>query len=236
MTLRIEGLHEDLQAHLRTPSPFGENTVMLHHPLMIDIGPMEKYDSTFLDLINRRYQFARQAVDAAFQAGDWSRYVFRHERPYRLEALLRAAEAGLRGDPAAFWPLVASVWIDTENVREMFDEWVELWGSDVPERARVMDEDEQAALAALPETVEVYRGVGHAAAVRGLSWTTDHDKAVWFAQRFAADQRRAPYLAYGRVAKADVLAHFLGRAESEIVALPETVELADVETLPREAR
>lgn len=234
MALRIEGLDEDLQPYLRTPSPFGAGTVMLHHPLLIDIGPMEQYQPDMLDMfVNARYRHQRQAVDAAFASGNWSRYVFGHERPYRLEALLRAAEAGLRDDPAAFWPLLAETWIDSENIREMRDAWLDLWGSDVPERERVMDEEERAALAALPETVEVWRGVGHEDAVHGLSWTVDRDKAAWFARRFAVDQRRTPYLAFGRVAKADVLAYFLSRAESEIVALPESVELTDVETLPR---
>jgi hypothetical protein len=49
----------------------------------------------------------------------------------------------------------------------------------------LMDEDEKSIYTNLPEVVEVYRGLpDKKAKERGLSWTTDLQKAKWFAKRF----------------------------------------------------
>lgn len=65
----------------------------------------------------------------------------------------------------------------------------------------------------LPETITVYRGVGHGANVHALSWTTDIEKAKWFSQRWSEDG--AVYSA--EIDKKDILAYFSTRGESEVV-------------------
>jgi hypothetical protein len=59
--------------------------------------------------------------------------------------------------------------------------------------------------------------------VRGLSWTADKKKAEWFAGRFPTLNDKG-FVASGWVRKDDVLAHFIGRQESEIVVLPDKVQ------------
>jgi hypothetical protein len=55
--------------------------------------------------------------------------------------------------------------------------------------------------------------------IRGLSWTLDRDKAIWFAKRFSMLPRLTPRLVEGFVHKRHVLAYFGGRKEKEIVSM-----------------
>jgi hypothetical protein len=210
-----EPLHPDLVPHLTT----GSLGPMLHHPLVINVIHHDMQNG----FTNKQYLAKKAAVEEAEDEGNWSRYIFMHERPYRFDALMQAAKQGLARDPKQYWDMVGSVWVDSENIHESFSAWHRLWSAPMPGRENCMNEDEQAALAALPDTITVYRGVGHAAARRGLSWTTDKARAEWFANRFSGHRGRRPHVYQGTVAKKDVLAHFLGRNESEIVALPENV-------------
>ncbi len=79
----------------------------------------------------------------------------------------------------------------------------------------VSDQDD---VTAPTEVLTVYRGVQGYGSPRGLSWTTDLDKAVWFARRW-------PYLPLGTVWAAEVppkhvLGMFHGREEAEVVVNP----------------
>ena len=82
----------------------------------------------------------------------------------------------------------------------------------------LMDEEEQAQLAALEDTVTVFRGVTsiNSDNLRALSWTLDYETADWFAHRF--DEDGTVYEA--RIDKAHIFALFNGRGESEIVLDP----------------
>ena len=92
-----------------------------------------------------------------------------------------------------------------------------------------MDPKERHALNAMPKVFTVYRGVAHVEASRGMSWTIDREKALWFARRFAGDDKRTPLLITANVRRIDVMAHYLGRNESEIVVMPEHVEILSVD-------
>jgi hypothetical protein len=216
-----EELHPDLVPHLRT-GPLG---TMLHHPLIINIVQTPMHNAH----TNAMYEQKTKALASAAKEGNWAKFVFLHERPYRLEAILSAIEYGIEDDPKTYWGLVGSAWTDSENINESINKWIDLWEACVPERVSVMDEAEREALQALPQLIRVYRGYGHAEAVEGLSWTTDEAKARWFAKRFSGYQGSRPHLATGMVDRNDVIAHFLGRNESEIVVLPESV--MDIEVI-----
>ena len=58
--------------------------------------------------------------------------------------------------------------------------------------------------------------------MKGWSWTTDPDKAEWFARRFAVRGKEC-FVAEGTVSKQYVIAYFTGRNESEIVVDPRRV-------------
>jgi hypothetical protein len=87
-----------------------------------------------------------------------------------------------------------------------------------------MDEQERNALAALPYELTIFRGIGHVThSWRGMSWTLDEQKAIWFSRRFA-DERDRPVVYRGLIEKARVLAHLLGRKEAEVVVFPRNVK------------
>ncbi len=217
-----EDLNADLAPHVTTAS----GITMLHHPLVIEAmySPMRN------KWINAYYAQKLASLKRARDEGDWSSFVFVHERPYRVDALVEALDEGLSGEEA--WDIIGSVWTDTENVQEMFDHWIRIWTSGIPGRERAMTEEERADFNAMPDTIEVWRGVSHKQAAKGLSWTTDRSKAVWFAGRAKAiNGGTGRYLVSGTVSKSDVLAYFTGRGESEIVVLPEKVRIAKTKIL-----
>ena len=136
-----------------------------------------------------------------------------------------------------FCKLAADVWIDSENIHRNLNEWREVWSMVPPsKRESLHEEQDWEALESLPERFEIYRGIGVEAAINGLSWTTDVDKARWFADRntnlAGSDVDAEPILLTGTVNKSEVIAYFLQRGESEIVVLPEKVESIRRETLP----
>lgn len=65
----------------------------------------------------------------------------------------------------------------------------------------------------MPEEITVYRGIRGRGSLKALSWTTDIEKAEWFAKRW--DKNGKVYSV--NVSKDDVLAVFSSRGESELV-------------------
>ena len=61
--------------------------------------------------------------------------------------------------------------------------------------------------------------------MRPWSFSTNRDKAEWFANRFAMLEGGYPMLSIGTVDKSDVLAYLLGRGEFEILAPPDKVSI-----------
>jgi hypothetical protein len=177
-----------------------------------------------VEKINECYRAKKESVARAITEKNWGTYVSLHERPYRLNALLDAVEAGLAG--AEYWKLVGRVWTDSENIWQHAKIWRHIWSTTDSGRAAAMDDEEQKTLAALPNTVTIYRGTEYPRNRRPLSWTLDQEKALWFANRFA----KSGYLLTGEIQKKDILAVILGRKESEVVALK--VKVLEVRQLP----
>jgi hypothetical protein len=76
--------------------------------------------------------------------------------------------------------------------------------------------EERNALANMPGSFRIWRGLVFRGRAQGLSWTIDRDKVVWFAQRFAMG--RGGRLIHADVERRNVHAFFQRRKESEIVA------------------
>jgi hypothetical protein len=76
----------------------------------------------------------------------------------------------------------------------------------------------------LPHNTTLWRGAVPKGC-RGLSWTDDRDKAVWFAERFNGGSMKTGYLYRLEVTPAMVLARFSeSRNEREWVLSPEALE------------
>jgi len=77
-----------------------------------------------------------------------------------------------------------------------------------------MSPEGRAVLASLPDPVQVYRGALPKFA-RGLSWTTNLDVAVWFAERYGLGKVFTTALP-----RAKVIAYLDHRSEYEIILNP----------------
>ncbi len=72
--------------------------------------------------------------------------------------------------------------------------------------------------------MRVYRGVGVGRNSRGLSWTRNLEKVVWFSNRFNTEERYG-YVQTAIVPKNEIFAYFNTRREEEIIC---SVKQSDV--------
>lgn len=135
---------------------------------------------------------------------------------------IKYAKDGLSA--AEFSEILADAWIKSEapnmDVNVSKTELVGLFSQ--ADKQSLMTESEQKRFADLTETVTVYRGVTsyNAKNVRALSWTLDRSKAEWFAHRFGEDGK----VYQAQINKADILAIFTSRNESEVVLNPRKLQ------------
>lgn len=79
----------------------------------------------------------------------------------------------------------------------------------------LMHTEELATYNKLPKTIHIYRGVtsGKKKDIISLSWTTDHDMAVWFSKRFG----NKGFVCEADIAKEDILAYWDLNNEAEVI-------------------
>ena len=118
-------------------------------------------------------------------------------------------------DAQDFAHVVATQWKSDEAPSKHLTAWLAMFRIAIAYLGcYVTDTDES-----LPDDLALWRGVARSRYARGMSWTLDQEKAVWFARRFATDQD-SPRLYRVQVEPHDVLGYFAGRQESEIVIDP----------------
>ena len=190
-------LHPDLKRHLQPMPGFGQ---ALKHPLVFSVPYFGDAEN---ERLNKYYEHQRQRLDDAIATKNHFKYIFTHERPYRVDALLE-----LEGEitTAAFNPLILEVFIDSENIAENTDVWEHLFddltGTDPWDTLKLLPE----------EPFTIYRG-GH---IQGFSWTTDIELAKWFANRWG---KKEPVWK-ATVSNGDVIGFYNGRKESEVIVYP----------------
>ena len=222
---RQEELCEELSARLYDDGPIGKT---IQHPLVHEIS----YHPFMNAVYNFRLQKKKEAIQQAIATKDWIKAVVLHERPWRINALHKIMLHGYIDDPAEYWPVLVEFWIDSENIHQNYDLWIDLWSAEdmgCP-RQHGMGESELATLAALPEEITVYRTVACEEYANGLSWTLDLDVAIGVFARHpnVLVHRDGAKLITGKLRKDDVLVYLDTRDEAEIVVLPDTVEIVDV--------
>ena len=210
-----EDLDPDLVPYLvendtTSGSPF---TTYIKHPLVFSIPHLPSLNAS----VNGLYRQKVEGLQEALAEGEWNSVVYLHERPYRLWAFRTYME---KMNDAQYWELLGDIWVDSENIWQNEGDWRDCFHSTRPGSEGMMDDDERATLAAMPSRLTIYRGFTHDDRVDGLSWTLDRSRAEWFANRLARSDD-TPYVATAVVRTEDVLAHFTGREEDEIVVLPE---------------
>jgi hypothetical protein len=81
----------------------------------------------------------------------------------------------------------------------------------------------------LPERVTVFRGCGRRR-VRGMPWTTDRERAVFFARGGRFPSPPDPVIACAEVAKADLFFVSVARKESEVILDPYSIKRLRLES------
>ena len=197
-----EDLNPELVDYVEDPVE-GLGLVFIKHPLINEL-----YHEAMNAVINARYELKKEAVEEAREKGDWSGFVWLHERPFRFTALLEALGTG-------YWDagnlteeeneLVESVWIDAENPGVNRDVWLTLFEA-MP----------CGALDKLPKKFTIYRGTGADDDNNGISWTLSKKVAKFFADRFRDDG----VVLEREIARSDALFYTNGRGEEEVIFNP----------------
>lgn len=204
----IEELHPALAEHLVDAPRLGR---CIQHPLVYSVPHYDQLNA----FVNRQYVQKMQAVTDAIKQREWSQAIALHERPYRWDALLML---GGRMSDVEFWEMFGWVWTDSENIWQHSRTIRRILQCGRAQRHKMMSNDEQAALSALPSVVTVHRGHG-LRNDNGLSWTLDRDKAAWFATRW----KQRGWVTSGQVSRSNIIARFDGRGEQEVVCFPRSV-------------
>lgn len=159
--------------------------------------------------------------------GDWYSFIHHHDRPQRLQEFWNN-QNDIPEDQ--YWKVLGSVLTDLEGSTINRTEILMLLMSRKNPQ-QMMNEKEQGEFSKLPEMIPVYRGC-KSDMQDGLSWTTDREKALWFANRYAKLNPKVVVVS-GEVPKSKVFAYFLGRGESEILISPGAVQNKTVEKIKK---
>lgn len=198
-----EELSPELRRYL---TPAGEIPFpTLRHPLVFSVP--------YYEPLNKHLNLQLKSKQEALETAKPHKYVFLHERPYRVDAF-EDIEDSLSNKE--YWELLGSIWTDSENIWQNQERWVELLASRRKNQRYFMDADERKALKALPDLLTVYRGAAKGVNEDGLSWTLDEAKAKWFSGRLRR-KGEVPKVLKRTIHKSEVFAYLLGRDESEII-------------------
>lgn len=119
---------------------------------------------------------------------------------------------------STFSKLFGDIWVESEDPNN--DANVSLaelvkWFK-ISDKTKLMNEEDYHTWLSFPETLTIYRGVAVGRKPYGLSWTTEKEKAEWFAHRYDTE-KKAGYVQYVEIQKNEALAYFNTRDEKEVV-------------------
>jgi hypothetical protein len=194
----------------------------IKHPLVFSVPHTEQMNAYCNAQLKQKLEMLKEYEEKK----EWSGYIFCHERPYRFEAFFKLAMNRADDIPdEQYWKLLASCWIDTENMWQVEPYVRALVTSHRPKKECFMDEEDHKFFDKLPDEFLIYRG--HQKPNRnGVSWTLSYWRAKWFAQRF--EHKGVGKVSYARCKKEDVIGFLGGRGEYEVAILPEKLEIKSV--------
>lgn len=169
--------------------------------------------------INWQYRQVTKHLEKLRKEKKYLAAILMYDLPSLLDGFITEIEGA---DDKTFWTCLAAVWTNGEAPWANRKLFLQLFNAPRPHREYLMDADERKTFKKLPDELTIFRGFGGDRG-KGLSWTLDREKAVWFAKRFHAVHGRPGRIIEGVCNKVDVIAHFTSRKESEIVIDPEKV-------------
>jgi hypothetical protein len=200
--------------------------MLVKHPLVYSVPHHDAMNA----VVNAQFRAKVEAVAAAEQKGEWGKYLALHEKPYRVEAFHHVKN---KLGAFEYWELLSEVWVSLENVWQYQQVLKQLIFDPVPKdllvsRHHMMSLDEQFVFNGLSGQIRIFRGcLKHNK--KGLSWTLDREKAIWFANRFA--KHAQPLLVSGYVDADKIAAYLDCRGEKEVILNPNHVEGWNVKKL-----
>lgn len=185
--------------------------VWVKHPLVFQTWPSPNQ-------ANYALRMKKRLLAEAERDEKWGSYIFLHERPHRMTALWTLwSEQRIGRDTLR--DLLPQVWLDTELPHQFGD--VPVWLFAAAGFVHDLDDDCETPPWNDGDMVRIYRGA-NAADPPGISWTTDHERAVWFSKRW--ENHRGPAVVFTGLAPAHkIRGYFTGRNESEVVIEPDDV-------------
>lgn len=207
--------------------------IVVHHPYTTS-GVTALHSSEDTEIVNLledkaglakwRHQL-KQKIDAAESVIDIYDFI---TKPYSLSFIDLAQNHLSKADLSR---LLRNAWMHAEFLynNPVFSraQFAELFRKCEP--SILMTPEECAAFSALPNEIELYRGVRKCSKkIRGMSWTTSLETAEFFSKRFSEGHSRGD-LYKAQIRKSDILAYFLERGEQEIVV--DTRGLRNIEKL-----
>lgn len=185
---------------------------MVKHPYIISIPHVPEWNA----MVNAKYKLVRKIVRQAFEHKNYERYIQHHERPYRLDALVDCYtnEQVHEGNLGELAQLALEVWRDSEFPNKNREIWWTIF-NDIGEAylKKFADRD-------INEGETIYRGIcveGDIFNDGGVAWTTEYEKAVWFAERFELEGE--PVVLKTTYRSDSFVGIFDGRGESEVLSL-----------------
>lgn len=184
----------------------------------LDLTPEQQVDAR----VRRHARHIAGLKGWARRRRDWEAYLSLHGHGECLVAFASIClEPEVRGE--TYWRLLSEVWSRGESFPPHYGDLLRI---DWEDRWAMMTPQERDELAAMPDVLDVFRGVEDEAHLQGLSWTLDERQAIWFAGRGNGQTRGT--VAHGRVRRDVVVAYLTGRNEREIIAFPESVDVISV--------
>jgi len=186
----------------------------LRHPLIYAVP----YFASQNALLNYQLQVRKETAKKYKKEGVLEKYIFLHERPYRLAAF---DEVKSRLQNPEYWMLLHDIWIDSENIWQNKKIWKRLLTAKKGLRHCFMVKDDRVALFDMPQIITVYRGCSELNK-DGYSWTLSEDKASMFAVRYKSFKKSgqaAGMIISKQIDKKKIFAYTNQRNEQEIIIL-----------------
>lgn len=196
---------EDLVPELKMYYSESDKFAMVRHPLVYSVPHTDSMNA----LVNYRLELKKAHLAKAIVAKNYESIPFIYERAYRLNGFIEHCIGYVNN--RQYWEIISSIYIDSENIRQNVDIWEMLLFTPRTNSKFFMSPEDRKTLKLMDDEILVYRG--YVDTWKGFSWTTDEEKAFWFATRF----NRTGEVVSGIVKKKDVIGYLSGRGESEIV-------------------
>lgn len=135
------------------------------------------------------------------------------DKPERWQAL---ADIRHKLSQEQFLSTFVKVWVESEGNNlhvDLIDALIDEYEINADRIMPALSSSDHRFFAGLPDRVAVYRGTSMEHPYGNYSWTTDREKALWFANRIP---KGVPALASGVVLKSDILFVYNGRGEHEV--------------------